>query len=156
MLPWSEGRAHVLCAIPTKSRCPTWSGVHELSEEECLQRLFQSCTNKLYDKHHDVSLDPFSLRSITHLRKNQAVLNGSGRPCNTPPINSPSVEGKVNFYHVGLTKCAIYCKKMFLFLFLFFPMLLLFSFFRLKELFQVKNGLTKSLLFSFFGSVGRR
>ena len=28
-------------------------------------------------------------------------------------------------------------------------MLLLFSFFRLKELFQVKNGLTKSLLFFF-------
>ena len=32
---------------------------------------------------------------------------------------------------------------MFLFLFLFFSMLLLWSFFRLKELFQVKNGLTK-------------
>ena len=111
MLPASEGRAHVLCTVPTKSRSPTWSGVHELSEEECLQRLFQSCTNELYDKHHDVSLNPFSLRSITHLRKNQAVINGSGRPCNTPPINSPSVEGKVNFYHFGLTKCAIYCKK---------------------------------------------
>ena len=36
---------------------------------------------------------------------------------------------------------------MFLFLVLFFPMLLLRSFFRLKELFQVKNGLTLSLLF---------
>ena len=37
---------------------------------------------------------------------------------------------------------------MFLFLFLFFSMLLLIcSFFRLKELFQVKNGLTTSLLF---------
>ena len=36
---------------------------------------------------------------------------------------------------------------MFLFLFLFFSMLLLCSFFRLKELFQVKNGLTRSLLF---------
>ena len=35
---------------------------------------------------------------------------------------------------------------MFLFLFLFFSMLLLIcSFFRLKELFQVKNGLTTSL-----------
>ena len=106
MLPWSEGRAHVLCAIPTKSRSLTWSGVHELSEEECLLRLFQSCTNELYDKHHDVSLNPSSLRSVT-----QAVINGSGRPCNTPPINSPSVEGKVNFYHFGLTKCAVYCKK---------------------------------------------
>ena len=36
---------------------------------------------------------------------------------------------------------------MFLFLFLFFSMLLLCSFFRLKELFQVKNGLTTLLLF---------
>ena len=35
-------------------------------------------------------------------------------------------------------------------LFLFFSMLLLCSFFRLKELFQVKNGLTTSLLFIFF------
>ena len=34
-----------------------------------------------------------------------------------------------------------------MFLFLFFSMLLLCSFFRLKELFQVKNGLTTSLLF---------
>ena len=32
----------------------------------------------------------------------------------------------------------------------FFSMLLLCSFFRLKELFQVKNGVTTSLLFSFF------
>ena len=36
-----------------------------------------------------------------------------------------------------------------MFLFLFFSMLLLCSFFRLKELFQVKNGVTMSLL-SFF------
>ena len=36
---------------------------------------------------------------------------------------------------------------MFLFLFLFFSMLLLCSVFRLKELFQVKNGLTTSFLF---------
>ena len=35
---------------------------------------------------------------------------------------------------------------MFLFLFLFFSTLFLCSFFRLKELFQVKNGLTTSLL----------
>ena len=35
-------------------------------------------------------------------------------------------------------------------MFLFFSMLLLCSFFRLKELFQVKNGLTKSLLFFFW------
>ena len=53
--------------------------------------------------------------------------------------------------------------KMFLFLFLFLSMLLLCSFFILKELFEVKNGLATSLLFFFlfgkcqkFGSVGRR
>ena len=34
-------------------------------------------------------------------------------------------------------------------MFLFFSMLLLCSFFRLKELFQVKNGLTTSFLFFF-------
>ena len=49
---------------------------------------------------------------------------------------------------------------MFMFLFLFFSVLLLCSFFRLKELFQVKNGVTMSLLFlkkcQKFGSVGRR
>ena len=38
---------------------------------------------------------------------------------------------------------------MFLVLFLFFSMLLLCSFFRLKELFKLKNGLTISLLFVF-------
>ena len=38
---------------------------------------------------------------------------------------------------------------MFMLLFLFFSMLLLCSFFRLKELFQVKNGMTTSLLFFF-------
>ena len=38
---------------------------------------------------------------------------------------------------------------MFMFLFLFFSMLLLCSFFRLKELFQVKNGVTTTLLFFF-------
>ena len=36
-----------------------------------------------------------------------------------------------------------------MFLFLFFSMLSLCSFFRLKELFQVKNGVTTSLLFLF-------
>ena len=36
-----------------------------------------------------------------------------------------------------------------MFLFLVFSMLLLCSFFRLKELFQVKNGVTMSLLSSF-------
>ena len=37
-----------------------------------------------------------------------------------------------------------------MFLFLFFSMLSLCSFFRLKELFQVKNVVTTSLLFVFF------
>ena len=37
-----------------------------------------------------------------------------------------------------------------MFLFLFFSMLLLCSFFRLKELFQEKNGVTMTLLFFFF------
>ena len=39
--------------------------------------------------------------------------------------------------------------QMFLFLFLFFSMLLVCSFFRLKQLFQVKNGLTTSFFFFF-------
>ena len=39
---------------------------------------------------------------------------------------------------------------MFMFLFLFFSMLLLCSFFRLTELFQVKSGVTTSLLLFFF------
>ena len=39
--------------------------------------------------------------------------------------------------------------KMLLFLLQFFSMLLLCLFFRLKELFQVKNGLTTSFLFFF-------
>ena len=42
-----------------------------------------------------------------------------------------------------------------MFLFLFFSMLLLCSFFRLKELFQVKNGVTMLLLFSFLFENGR-
>ena len=72
----------------------------------------------------------------------------------------PRTTLKVNIHIFGLTKYTIYCKKMFMSLFLFFSMLLLCSFFRLKELFQVKNGLTRSLLFFWkcqkFGSVGRR
>ena len=39
---------------------------------------------------------------------------------------------------------------MLLFLFLFFPMLLLCSFFRPKELFQMKNGLTTLTRYLFF------
>ena len=58
---------------------------------------------------------------------------------------------KVNIHISGLTKCTTYCKNV-PFLSLFFSMLLLFSFFGLKELFQVKNGLTKSLLFFFLGN----
>ena len=62
----------------------------------------------------------------------------------------PRMALKVNIHIFGLTEPTIYCKKMFLSLFLFFSMLLLCSFFRLKELFQVKNGFTTSLLFFFF------
>ena len=62
----------------------------------------------------------------------------------------PRTTLKVNIYIFGLTKWSIYYEKyMFMFLFLFFSMLLLCSFFRLKELFQVKNGVTTSLLFFF-------
>ena len=66
------------------------------------------------------------------------------RPC------YPRMTFKVNIYIFGLTKCTIYCEKMFLFLFLFFSTLLLCSFFRLKELFQEKNGLFTSLLLLLF------
>ena len=59
----------------------------------------------------------------------------------------PRTTLKVNIHIFGLTNCTIYCKKKFMSLFLFFSMLLLCSFFRWKELFQVKNGLTTSLLF---------
>ena len=55
---------------------------------------------------------------------------------------------KVNIHIFGLTKCTIYCKKCPCFCSCFsLYTLLLCSFFRLKELFQVKNGLTTSLLF---------
>ena len=70
----------------------------------------------------------------------------------------PRMTLKVNIHIFGLTKCTIYCKNCSCFC---WSMLLLCSFFKLKELFQEKNGLTKSLLFFFwkcqkFGSVGRR
>ena len=74
------------------------------------------------------------------LKKNQEKSQNK-RPC------YPRTTIKVNIPLFGLTKYTIYCKKkMFLFLFLFFCTLLLRSFFRLKELFQVKNSLTTSLL----------
>ena len=62
----------------------------------------------------------------------------------------PRMTLKVNIHIFGLTTCTIYCKNVPVFLFLFFSMMLLCSFFRLKELFQVKNGLTTSLLVVFF------
>ena len=52
-----------------------------------------------------------------------------------PSLPYPRTTLKVNSHIFGL--------------FLFFSMLLLCSFFRIKELFQMKNGLTKSLLFFF-------
>ena len=58
----------------------------------------------------------------------------------------PRTTLKFNIHIFGLTKCTMYCIY-YMFLFLFFSMLLLCSFFRLKELFQVKNSVTTSLLF---------
>ena len=60
----------------------------------------------------------------------------------------PRTTLKVNIHIFGLTKCTMYCIY-YMFLFLFFSMLLLCSFFRLKELFQVRNSVTTSLLFFF-------
>ena len=60
----------------------------------------------------------------------------------------PRTTLKVNIHIFGLTKYAIYCKNVPVFVPVF-SMLFLCSFFRLKELFQIKNGLTKSLLFFF-------
>ena len=54
---------------------------------------------------------------------------------------------KVNIHIFGFTKYTIYCKNDPGFVPVFLTMLLLCSFLRLKELFQVKNGLTKLLLF---------
>ena len=53
---------------------------------------------------------------------------------------------KVNIYIFGLTKSTIPCKNVPVFVPVF-SVLLLCSFSRLKELFQVKNGLTMLLLF---------
>ena len=75
-------------------------------------------------------------------KKSQVV--SEQRPC------YPRMTLKVNIYIFGLTKCTTYCTESFLFLFLFFSTLLLCSFFRLKELFQVKNGLSTSLLLLLF------
>ena len=47
----------------------------------------------------------------------------------------PRMTLKVNIHITGLTKCTIYCKKRSCFCSCFFSMLLLCSFFRLKELF---------------------
>ena len=59
---------------------------------------------------------------------------------------------KVNIHIFGFTKYTIYCKNDPGFVPVFLTMLLLCSFLRLKELFQVKNGLTKLLLFLFENS----
>ena len=72
----------------------------------------------------------------------------------------PRTTLKVNIHIFGLTKCTICCEKCSCFCSCF-SLLCFFSFFREKELFQVKNGVTTSFLFFFFkcqkfGSVGRR
>ena len=61
----------------------------------------------------------------------------------------PRITLKVNIHITRLTKCTIYCKKHSCFCSFFFSTPLLCSFFRLKELFYVKNGLTTSYLFCF-------
>ena len=58
-------------------------------------------------------------------------------------IGGPGIPGwryKLTIHIFGLTKCTIYCKKCTC----FFSMLLLCSFFGLKELFPVKNGLDEA------------
>ena len=54
---------------------------------------------------------------------------------------------KINIHIFGLTKYTIYCKKKVPVFVPVLSMLLLCSFFSLKELFQVKNGLTTSYFF---------
>ena len=55
----------------------------------------------------------------------------------------------VNIYVFWLTKCTIYYKKCSCCCFFFLSMLLLCSFFRLKELFNLKNDLDTSSLFTY-------
>ena len=57
---------------------------------------------------------------------------------------------KVDTHIIWINKMDNILYNMFMFLFLLFSVLLLCSFFRLKELFHVKNGLTTSLLFFLF------
>ena len=57
---------------------------------------------------------------------------------------------KVDIHIIWINKMDNILYNMFMFLFLLFSVLLLCSFFRLKELFQVKNGLTTSLPFFLF------
>ena len=86
-------------------------------------------------------------RSVGLKKKKKNLKKNHKKSRNSRPWY-PTTTLKVNIHIFGLTKCSIYYEKyMFMFLFLFFSMLLLCSFFRLKELFQVKNGLTTSLLF---------
>ena len=65
---------------------------------------------------------------------------------NRRPWN-PGTTLKVNIHIIGLTKCTIYCRKCSC-----FSLWCYYDHFsgRWKELFQVKNGLTTSLLFFFF------
>ena len=63
----------------------------------------------------------------------------------------PRVMLKVNIHIFGLTKCKIYCKKCSCFCSCFsLCCYILCSFFRLKYLFQMKNGLTASTRYFFF------
>ena len=61
----------------------------------------------------------------------------------------PRMMLKVNIHIFGLPNVQYSVKNVHVFVLVFY-MLLLCSFFRLKELFQVRNGVTTSLLFFFF------
>ena len=90
-------------------------------------------------------------RSVGLKKKNSKKKNHKESRNSSPCY--PRMSLKVNIYIFGLTKCTIYCKKnvpVFVPVFCsVFSTLILCSCFRLKELFQVKNGLTTLLLLFF-------
>ena len=99
--------------------------------------------------------------SVGRIEKKKPTKKNHKKSRNSRPLY-PRTTLKVNIHIFGLTKCTIYCENCSCFCSCFSLCCLLCSFFRLKELFQVKNGVTTSLLFFFFlkmpkiWSVGRR
>ena len=65
-------------------------------------------------------------------------------------IGGPGNPSQVNIHIFGLKQFSCFCS------YFFYAVTMLIFQIYLKELFQVENGLTTSLLFDFFGSVGRR